>query len=98
MEGGQRRNRGGLCVAPCERAKLLVETIIAAGHHLQLTVVAEGVETQGQHAALTDAGCDLFQGYLYGRPMPEAAFREWLSVMQRRAGMATSTVLRPRVS
>ncbi|GAB3359468.1 hypothetical protein GCM10027430_31590 [Lysobacter tyrosinilyticus] len=56
------------------------------------------METQGQHAALTDAGCDLFQGYLYGRPMPEAAFREWLSVMQRRAGMATSTVLRPRVS
>jgi diguanylate cyclase (GGDEF)-like protein len=62
-----------------ERVKLLVETIIAAGHHLQLAVVAEGVETREQHLMLMDAGCDVFQGYLHGRPMPEPAFRDWLA-------------------
>jgi diguanylate cyclase (GGDEF)-like protein len=66
-----------------ERVKLLVETIVSAGHHLQLAVVAEGVETREQHLMLVDAGCDVFQGYLYGRAMPEAVFRDWLVVQAR---------------
>jgi diguanylate cyclase (GGDEF)-like protein len=66
-----------------ERAKLLVETIVSVGRRLQLTVVAEGVETQEQHLMLMDAGCDVFQGYLYGRAMPEATFRDWLTLQAR---------------
>jgi EAL domain-containing protein (putative c-di-GMP-specific phosphodiesterase class I) len=33
-------------------------------------VVAEGVETEGQRDFLLDNGCILFQGYLFGRPVP----------------------------
>ena len=43
--------------------------IIAMAHHLELRVVAEGVETEAQLAFLKD-GCDGIQGYLFGRPLP----------------------------
>lgn len=45
----------------------LVRTIIAMGKSLGLTVVAEGVETTEQGKALMSMGCDMGQGYLYGR-------------------------------
>jgi EAL domain-containing protein (putative c-di-GMP-specific phosphodiesterase class I) len=43
---------------------------VALGHALGLCVVAEGVETDAQLAALRDLGCDGAQGYLFSRPMP----------------------------
>jgi len=52
----------------------IVKAIIQLGHALQLTVIAEGVETQEQFAALRDYGCDEVQGYLFNRPVPEAEF------------------------
>ena len=45
-------------------------TIITLAHSLGLDVVAEGVETEGQHAFLLRNGCQRFQGYLFGRPGP----------------------------
>ena len=48
----------------------LVKAIITLAHGLRLTVVAEGVENQGQLEALRNVGCDLFQGYLLGEPVP----------------------------
>nr|WP_321983390.1 EAL domain-containing protein [uncultured Lichenicoccus sp.] len=51
-----------------EGAGLLVRTIIELGHHLGLTVVAEGVETPQQLAMIQGKGCDQVQGYLLGRP------------------------------
>jgi diguanylate cyclase (GGDEF)-like protein/PAS domain S-box-containing protein len=48
--------------------------IIDMGHRLGLRVIAEGVETEAQRAFLLARGCDQFQGYLFGRPVPEAAF------------------------
>ncbi|HET8979668.1 MAG TPA: GGDEF domain-containing response regulator [Solirubrobacteraceae bacterium] len=44
---------------------------VQLGHALGLCVVAEGVETDAQLAALRDLGCDGAQGYLFSRPMPE---------------------------
>ena len=42
-------------------------------------VLAEGVETKEQAAFLRDNGCDLIQGYLYGKPIPREEFEEnWL--------------------
>jgi EAL domain-containing protein (putative c-di-GMP-specific phosphodiesterase class I) len=41
-------------------------------------VVAEGVETEGQHAFLQSLGCDMCQGYLFSRPQPLEALRQWL--------------------
>ena len=49
------------------------------GRALGLTCLAEGVETDDQRDALVRMGCQLGQGYLWARPMPEADARRWLS-------------------
>lgn len=48
----------------------IVRTILAMAESLSLTVVAEGVEQQAQFDELVALGCDLFQGYLFGKPAP----------------------------
>ena len=47
----------------------LTSAVIAMAHSLGITVVAEGIETEGQHSILRDRGCDLGQGFWLGRPM-----------------------------
>jgi len=49
----------------------LTAAIIGMAHGLGIRVVAEGVETQAQLNFLRQHDCDLFQGFLYGRPVPE---------------------------
>lgn len=57
-------------------SRTIVQAIAAMAHRLNLGVVAEGVETEAQAAALLDAGCDQAQGFLYSRPLgPEDAAR-----------------------
>jgi EAL domain-containing protein (putative c-di-GMP-specific phosphodiesterase class I) len=48
----------------------IVKTIIELGKSLSVEVLAEGVETQAQMDALIALGCEKFQGYLQGKPMP----------------------------
>ncbi len=55
---------------------VLVKAMIDMAHSLNLTVVAEGVETEGELALLREFGCDYVQGYLLGRPMPAEQFFE----------------------
>lgn len=52
----------------------IAQTVIALGQSLNLTVIAEGVENEGQRAFLAQGGCHAFQGYLFSRPLPIAAF------------------------
>lgn len=56
------------------RELALVQAIITLGHALGLSVVAEGVETEVQAGLLRQLGCDIFQGFLYARPMPAQDF------------------------
>ena len=48
----------------------IVTTILAMAKHLQVKVVAEGIETAEQLAYLEQAGCDKIQGYYISRPIP----------------------------
>lgn len=58
---------------------MIVHATIELGHNLGLEVVAEGVETQQEWDQLRDLGCDIGQGYFFGRPMAKDKFYEWMS-------------------
>lgn len=49
----------------------IVQAVIELAHVLELNVVAEGVETEGQRRILAELGCDQMQGFLISRPLPE---------------------------
>ena len=53
-----------------ESSQKYIEAIISIGHILNLEVVSEGVETDGQLEKLKSIGCDYIQGYIWGKPMP----------------------------
>lgn len=59
-------------------ALAIIESIIALARSLGMRTVAEGVETAEQRAILESSGCDILQGYLISRPLPEAEFLEWV--------------------
>ncbi len=56
----------------------IVTAIIAMAHRLMLTVVAEGVETEGQLLFLREQDCDEVQGFLFSPPVPKEAFTHLL--------------------
>jgi diguanylate cyclase (GGDEF)-like protein len=56
------------------RQQAIVERIISLAKVLNYTVVAEGVEDAGQSAMLAAMGCDLFQGYLFSKPVTADEF------------------------
>jgi diguanylate cyclase (GGDEF)-like protein/PAS domain S-box-containing protein len=57
----------------------IVRTIIAMAQSLNLDVIAEGVETTAQKERLRNKGCDHFQGYLFGKPVPITEFEQALT-------------------
>jgi diguanylate cyclase (GGDEF)-like protein/PAS domain S-box-containing protein len=56
----------------------IVQTIIGMAHTLNIEVVAEGIEKQEQHQFLIKNNCKLFQGHLFGKPMPIESFNQLL--------------------
>jgi diguanylate cyclase len=61
-------------------ARAIVEAVIRLAHALELTVVAEGVETKAQRNILQAMGCDELQGYLFSRPLQAAQMLAWAKV------------------
>ena len=61
-----------------EEAAAIARAIISMAHSLDLTVVAEGVETQQQIDLLSEMGCTTMQGYLLSRPLDVGAMGELL--------------------
>jgi diguanylate cyclase (GGDEF)-like protein len=57
-------------------SRSIVRAVIGLGQSLDLPILAEGVETEAQHALLMKEGCDEVQGYLTGRPLPIADYAD----------------------
>ena len=65
---------------PTDQGNLeIVATIIALARTLNLTVIAEGVETHEQHQALCQLACEQCQGYLFSRPLSIEQLHDWLA-------------------
>lgn len=62
-------------------AAAIVKNAISLGHDLHLEVVAEGVETRNQQELLKEWGCDIGQGYFYGKSLKEKEATAWLKKM-----------------
>jgi diguanylate cyclase (GGDEF)-like protein/PAS domain S-box-containing protein len=58
--------------------KAIVRTIIAMANSMNLSVIAEGVETDEQKRLLVNKGCRSYQGYYFGKPMPIEQFEDCL--------------------
>ncbi|MGC4076234.1 MAG: EAL domain-containing protein [Rubrivivax sp.] len=63
-------------------ASAVLDAIVRLAHAVGMEVVAEGVETAAQQAALTELGCDLLQGYVIARPMPAEAVLAWIAAFE----------------
>ncbi len=78
-----------------ESNRNIVEAIVSLAHKLEMSVVAEGIETPEQKAILIDMDCDYGQGYLFARPMPKADVD---AMMARRNSSANSPRSSPHPS
>jgi len=64
-------------------ARHIMRTIAAMCQNLGLQCIVEGVETEAQLQFLATAGCDGYQGYLFAKPMPQAAITGYLADQER---------------
>ena len=60
------------------RSRIIIEDTITLAKHLELQVVAEGIEEKEQVEFLKSMGCDLIQGYYFAKPMPAEEFGKLL--------------------
>lgn len=60
----------GLQVSHVSKAAAIIESIVSMAHHLDMTVIAEGVESELDLDFLHKVGCDEMQGYLFSYPLP----------------------------
>ena len=68
-------------MAEDESSEAIVLAILSLSHALGLEVVAEGVEMPEQRDFLRQHGCDAFQGYLFGKPLPMEAWGDFLEMI-----------------
>jgi diguanylate cyclase (GGDEF)-like protein/PAS domain S-box-containing protein len=66
---------------------MIIQTIIGMANNLGIEVIAEGVETKTQHDFLWGSGCKLYQGYLFGKPVP---MDELLAMLRQKQQPAVS--------
>jgi diguanylate cyclase (GGDEF)-like protein/PAS domain S-box-containing protein len=57
----------------------IVGAILGLAESLGLSVVAEGIETEGEERHLVDVGCPVAQGFRYSKPLPAGEFEAWLA-------------------
>ena len=64
--------------------KIIVSSITNMAKQLQIKVLSEGVETEDQSEFLKEISCDMAQGYLFAKPMPEEEFTKLLEEQSQR--------------
>jgi EAL domain-containing protein (putative c-di-GMP-specific phosphodiesterase class I)/CheY-like chemotaxis protein len=69
----------------------ITTAVILLGHSLNMTVIAEGVETEAELAFLKENQCDIMQGYLFSRPQPAPIFENFLVPDNRLFGSSLAT-------
>ncbi|MGG5885941.1 putative bifunctional diguanylate cyclase/phosphodiesterase [Falsiroseomonas sp. HC035] len=72
------------------KLRAIVTTIVGLGRILDMTVIAEGVETEEQARMLAAEGCEQGQGWLFGRPMPAATARRLIAEDQSRVARSAA--------
>jgi len=71
------------------KSREILSSILALGKSLEMAITAEGVETQEQSIMLREMKVDTIQGYLYGRPVPEADLAA--TILKLRAGFDSTS-------
>ncbi|MEL6332482.1 MAG: EAL domain-containing protein, partial [Cyanobacteria bacterium J06626_26] len=61
-----------------QRTQVLLESMLAMAHGLGMQTVVEGIETVEQLEVLQQSGCDIGQGYLFGKALPFAEVQQLL--------------------
>ena len=61
-----------------QQSSAIIRSVIGLGHGLDISIVAEGVETQDQLSFLAVEACDQIQGYLLGKPGPISNYDAWV--------------------
>lgn len=71
------------------KAQAIIRSLVELARTLDMTVVAEGVETEEQKAMLASTGCQMLQGYLFSRPKPvlELADQGFIQLVSERSAM-----------
>lgn len=79
----------------CERnhLRVILQSALDMAHQLDLSTVAEGVETLADWQLLQECGCDLGQGYLIARPMPAKEMPRWIRQQPARLWTLRSAAL-----
>lgn len=70
--------------------QVITGAIIELADRLEISPLAEGVETEAEQATLQDLGCTFAQGYLHAKPMPLAQLRAWITAHLARHSDARS--------
>ena len=79
-------DREFVCGLPVDTENAAIcNSIVALAHSLGMSVVAEGVETEGEEEFLRSINCNTVQGFLRGRPMPPEQFEAWAKERERAA-------------
>ena len=69
-------------IGQSQEADAITGAVLSMGHHLDLEVIAEGVETAEQEQFLRERGCDRLQGYLFSEPIAADAMEALLKARE----------------
>ena len=68
-----------------QKERIIITSVIEMAKKLNITTVAEGVETKDQCEMLKTSGCDIAQGFYYAKPMQEKLFKEFLGMKEKQS-------------